>query len=215
MSTSHPRPHRAWAQQVIALLVATCLTILAISAGAAAGATQPTATISSATLHRALAARSADRRVLAHNSSGLSICLHTRPGRCGAAAAGRQALAYQAGRRRAEGAQPHSPHRPQSVNASGAAHKPGGAGTIGPAAQVDPRAPAARLRADLLQQLQHIDRYWHSKEPGQRHRPTESLTGSKETHRIHGLPWKPVIRSAFRDIDRISARPELGLRPDI
>jgi hypothetical protein len=82
MSTSHPRPHRARAQQVIALLVATCLTILAIGTAAGARATQPTATVSSATLHSALVTRAADRQALAHNSRRLQVCLHTRTKRC-------------------------------------------------------------------------------------------------------------------------------------
>jgi hypothetical protein len=84
MSTSHPRPHRAWAQQILTLLVATCLTILAISAGATARTTQPTATISSATLRSAIAARTADRRALAHDSRRLVTCLRTDFGHCDA-----------------------------------------------------------------------------------------------------------------------------------
>jgi len=82
MSTSHPRPHRARAQQIFTLLVATCLTILAIGTATQARATQPTATISSATLHSALATRAADRQTLAHDSSRLHVCLHTRHKRC-------------------------------------------------------------------------------------------------------------------------------------
>src|ERR1700722_12419874 len=82
MSTSHPRPHRAWAQQLLMLLVATCLTILAIGAATEARATQPTATISSATLHSALVTRAADRQTLAHDSSRLHVCLHTRHKQC-------------------------------------------------------------------------------------------------------------------------------------
>ncbi len=83
MSTSHPRPHRARAQQILTLLVATCLTMLAISAGATARTTQPTATISSATLHSAIAARTADKRTFAHDSSRLTSCLRTDFGHCG------------------------------------------------------------------------------------------------------------------------------------
>jgi hypothetical protein len=82
MSTSHPRPRRARAQQAIALLVATCLTILAISTAAGARRAQPTAAVSSATLHSALVTRAADRQVLAHDSSRLQVCLHTRRKRC-------------------------------------------------------------------------------------------------------------------------------------
>ncbi len=82
MATSHPRPRRARAQQAIALLVATCLTILAISTAAGARVTQPTATISSTTLHSALVTRAADRQALAHDSSRLQACLHTRHKRC-------------------------------------------------------------------------------------------------------------------------------------
>ncbi len=83
MSMSHPRPQRAWAQQILTLLVATCLTLLGVSAGAAARTTQPTATISSATLHSAIAARTADKRALAHDSSRLTSCLRTDFGHCG------------------------------------------------------------------------------------------------------------------------------------
>ncbi|MGA9313704.1 MAG: hypothetical protein WBV77_03640 [Solirubrobacteraceae bacterium] len=82
MSTSHPRPRRAWAQQILTLLVATCLTLLAVSAGAVARTTQPTATISSATLRSAIAVRTADKRALAHDSRRLQVCLHTRHKRC-------------------------------------------------------------------------------------------------------------------------------------
>jgi hypothetical protein len=57
--------------------------MLAVSAGAAARTTQPTATISSAVLHRALVARAADKRALAHDSSRLSTCLRTDFGHCG------------------------------------------------------------------------------------------------------------------------------------
>jgi hypothetical protein len=82
MSTSHPRPRRAWAQQTIALLVATCVCLLAISAGAAARSAQPTAAISSAVLHKAIATRTADRRALARDSSKLTACLHVHSGKC-------------------------------------------------------------------------------------------------------------------------------------
>jgi polysaccharide biosynthesis protein PslG len=83
MFTSHPRrPHRAWAQQPVTLLVATCLTLLAIGAGAAARTTQPSATISSTALHNAIAVRAADRRTLTHTSAALSACLRRHPTRC-------------------------------------------------------------------------------------------------------------------------------------
>ncbi|HEV7937914.1 MAG TPA: hypothetical protein VGP18_07825 [Solirubrobacteraceae bacterium] len=61
----------------------TCLTLLAVSAGAAARTTQPTATISSATLHSAIADRTADKRALAKDSSRLTTCLRTDFGHCG------------------------------------------------------------------------------------------------------------------------------------
>ncbi len=96
MSPSHPRPARAWAQQRIALLVATCVTLAATGAGAAARtaaattaaaatatATQPTATISSTALRSAIAVRASDRRALAHDLNGLSACLHRRARGCG------------------------------------------------------------------------------------------------------------------------------------
>jgi hypothetical protein len=83
MSASHPRPHRAWAQQILTLLVATCLILVAISADATARTTQPIATISSATLRSAIAVRTADKRALAHDSSRLTTCLRTDFGHCG------------------------------------------------------------------------------------------------------------------------------------
>ncbi len=83
MFTSHPRPRRARAQQIFTLLVVTCLTLLAVSAGAAARTTQPTATISSATLRSAIAARTADKRTLAKDSSKLATCLRTDFRHCG------------------------------------------------------------------------------------------------------------------------------------
>jgi Beta-galactosidase len=83
MSTSYPRPQGAWAQQILTLLVATCLSLLAISVGATARTTQPTATISSATLRGAIAVRAADRRALAHDSNGFAKCLRTDLGHCG------------------------------------------------------------------------------------------------------------------------------------
>ena len=84
MFTSHPHPHWAWARQITTLLVATCLTLLAISAGAAAREPQPSATISSTALHNAIAARTADRRALVRDSSRLSTCLRIRHGQCDA-----------------------------------------------------------------------------------------------------------------------------------
>jgi hypothetical protein len=59
------------------------LTLLAASAGAAARTTQPTATISSATLRSAVAARTADKRALTRDSSRLTTCLRTDFGHCG------------------------------------------------------------------------------------------------------------------------------------
>jgi hypothetical protein len=82
ISTFHPLPLRARASQILTLLVATCLTVLAVSAGAAARTGQPTATISSATLRSAITARTADKRALLHNSSRLSTCLRTDFGHC-------------------------------------------------------------------------------------------------------------------------------------
>jgi hypothetical protein len=132
MSTSHPRPHRVRAQQAIALLTATCLTILAFSAGAAANTTQPTATISSTALHGALAARRADRRVLAHNSRRLSVCLHTHPGRCDAQrlAVKRSGIRLGAAERKVLSL---TAHIARGRHASGAAPTPGGTGEIGSA----------------------------------------------------------------------------------
>jgi hypothetical protein len=82
--TVQPRPRRAWAQQIRTLLVATCLTLLAVSAGAAARTTEPSATVSSAALHSAVIARTTVQRRLAHNSAALRRCLRRHPRRCGA-----------------------------------------------------------------------------------------------------------------------------------
>ncbi len=83
MFTSHPRPHRASIELIATLLVTTCLALLALSAGAAARTTQPTASISSATLRSAIAVRAADRRTLANDTSRLDTCLRTDFGHCG------------------------------------------------------------------------------------------------------------------------------------
>jgi len=82
MFLSHP--HRARVEQMVTLVVATCLALLATSAGAAAHTNQPTATISSAALHIAIAKRTAAERALAHDSRRLSRCLRAHPNRCGA-----------------------------------------------------------------------------------------------------------------------------------
>jgi hypothetical protein len=82
MFTSHPRRSRAWVQQTVTLLVATCLTLSAIGAGAAARTAQPTATASSAVLRHAIAARNADRRALARHVHRLSSCLHAGARNC-------------------------------------------------------------------------------------------------------------------------------------
>jgi hypothetical protein len=82
--TSHPRPYRARIEWTAALLVVTCLALLAIGVGASARASQPTATISSTALHNAIAARTTADRALSHDSAVLSRCLRTRPGHCGA-----------------------------------------------------------------------------------------------------------------------------------
>lgn len=82
MSPSHPLPGRIPAQRILTMMVATCLTLLALSAGATARITQPTATVSRATLHRALVTRTADRRALAHNSSKLMLCVRVHSGSC-------------------------------------------------------------------------------------------------------------------------------------
>jgi hypothetical protein len=82
ISASHPLPGRIPAQRILATLVATCLTLLALSAGAAARTSQPVATASSAVLHRALAARTADRRALAHDDGGLALCLRAASSHC-------------------------------------------------------------------------------------------------------------------------------------
>jgi hypothetical protein len=82
--TPHSRPYRARIERTTAALVATCLALLAISAGASAHSSQPTATISSVALHKAIAARTAADRALSHDSASLSRCLRARPRHCGA-----------------------------------------------------------------------------------------------------------------------------------
>jgi hypothetical protein len=84
MSTFHPRPRprRTRVEQAIALLVATCLILLAISAGAAARPLQPTAKISSAALRNAVTARMSAGHAFTRNSRRLSICLRLHPSRC-------------------------------------------------------------------------------------------------------------------------------------
>jgi hypothetical protein len=78
----HPRPGRTRVKQVFALLIATCLTVLAISAVAVAKSTEPTATISSATVHNAVAARMAASRALKRNSKKLRACKQAHSGSC-------------------------------------------------------------------------------------------------------------------------------------
>jgi polysaccharide biosynthesis protein PslG len=83
MPTSHPRPRRALAQQAVTLLVATCLTLLAIVACAGARTTtQPTAVIGSTALHSAIVARTAARHALAHDAGKLRACLRLGASRC-------------------------------------------------------------------------------------------------------------------------------------
>lgn len=82
MSPSHPLPGRIPAQRILTVLVATCLTLLALSAGAAARTPQPTAIVSSAALHRALVVRAGDRRALARASSKLTACASAHSGSC-------------------------------------------------------------------------------------------------------------------------------------
>jgi hypothetical protein len=84
MFTSRPEPHRPRVEQITTVLVATCLILLAISTGAAARTPQPTATISSAALHGAIAARTAAERAFIRSSSKLRTCLRTAPKRCSA-----------------------------------------------------------------------------------------------------------------------------------
>jgi hypothetical protein len=82
MATFHPLPLRARAQQTLMLLVATCLVSLAAAACTWARTAQPTATVSSTVLHKALIARAADKRLLAHRSSALTACKRTSSSRC-------------------------------------------------------------------------------------------------------------------------------------
>jgi hypothetical protein len=87
ISPSHPRPRphpRAWAQQTVALLVATCVTLLALTAGAAASANPPTATVSGAALHHAIVVGNADRHIFTRDTATLSACLRLHPTRCAA-----------------------------------------------------------------------------------------------------------------------------------
>lgn len=192
-ATPHSRPHRARAQQTITLLVATCLTILAISAGAAAGATQPTATISSATLHVALSVRSADRRVLAHNSNELSICLHTPPNRCVAKrrAVKRSRIKLNAAERKVLSLTADIARR---SHVSGTVHERGrvGSGSSGSSSTGSSTAPTSSTSPAWT---------GTAKTPGSTTGPTESLAGSKEAIGSTGssgslLPEVPSATSA-------------------
>lgn len=80
MSPSHPL--RRIPQLILTMLVATCVTLLTLSAGAAARSSQPSATVSSATVHRALVTRTADRHALSHNSSKLMLCMRAHSSNC-------------------------------------------------------------------------------------------------------------------------------------
>jgi hypothetical protein len=64
-------------QRILMLTVATCLTLLASSTIALARTRQPTATVSSAALHRALVVRASDKRALAQASFKLHACTST------------------------------------------------------------------------------------------------------------------------------------------
>jgi hypothetical protein len=90
MFTSHPRPRRNRVEQVVILLVVTCLTLLATSAGAAARTVQPKAATSSVAPHDASAAslntaakraRKADHRLVA-DARSLKACLRAHPAHC-------------------------------------------------------------------------------------------------------------------------------------
>ncbi len=143
MFTSHPRPQRARAQQILTLLVATCLTLLAVSAGAAARTTQPTATIGSITLRSAIAVRTADKRALAHDSSRLTTCLRTDFGHCGGqritvahsrtrlAAAERHVLSLSARIARVRQARTHSGSGTSGSGSTSASGSTSGSGTSG------------------------------------------------------------------------------------
>ncbi len=65
-------------QRILMLTVAGCLILLASSTIALAHTRQPTATVSSAALHRALVVRASDKRVLAQASSKLHACTSAR-----------------------------------------------------------------------------------------------------------------------------------------
>ncbi len=90
MFTSHPRPRWNRVEQVVTLLLATCLALLTIVASAAASTNQPIATISSTARHsakttslRAAAtrARKADRKLVA-DAKSLKTCLNEHPTHC-------------------------------------------------------------------------------------------------------------------------------------
>jgi hypothetical protein len=81
MFTPNPRPHRAPIERIAALLVATCLTLLAFSVSATASTSQPTATTSSA-VHGAVAARAAADRTLARSTHKLAVCVRKHSSQC-------------------------------------------------------------------------------------------------------------------------------------
>jgi hypothetical protein len=76
------RPRRPWAQQIATLLTATCLTLLTMTAAAAARTGQPTATTTSVALRGAVALRSADQRALTHSANSFKDCVRAHAGRC-------------------------------------------------------------------------------------------------------------------------------------
>ena len=82
ISASHPRVAGTRTQRILTLLVATCSILLALTAGASARTTQPTATASSTILHRALLTRAADERSFVHSSSTLAACKRTQSSHC-------------------------------------------------------------------------------------------------------------------------------------
>jgi hypothetical protein len=81
MFTSHSRPLRASIERIATLLVATCLTLLAFSAGATASTSQPTATTSTV-IHGAVAARAAADRTLTRSIHKLAVCVRKHSSRC-------------------------------------------------------------------------------------------------------------------------------------
>jgi hypothetical protein len=140
MLRSHPRARQARVRQTLTLLMATFLTLLAISANTAARATTlPTAAISSTALHNAIVMRSVDRRALVHASSKLNSCIRAQANKCTAnlRAVKRSRIRLAAAKRRVRSLSAHASRRRHSSHGipSGATSESGTSTATGSSTQ--------------------------------------------------------------------------------